>query len=82
MFIVSILLFVRMVVNPDRLGTSGLKEEAAGELESKHREKPSHREEGVTNYRRHKYSPRKRRNYSTPLGHSEQITMRREQCGV
>jgi hypothetical protein len=72
-----------MVVQADRLhlireplGTSGLKEGAAGAVgECKLR----HGEEGETDHRLHKQSPQKRRNGGTPVGYSGR---RREQCGV
>jgi Spy/CpxP family protein refolding chaperone len=59
------------------LGMSGLlRREQREWLESKHCEKPSHRQEGEAKHRRRKHSPQTRRNGSTPVGYSGQIDLR------
>jgi hypothetical protein len=65
-----------------RSGHVALRREQSERLESKHREKPSHRKEGEIDLRCWKHSPRKRRNGFTPVGPSGWIATRREQCDV
>jgi hypothetical protein len=57
-----------------RLGQVALRREQWEQLESKHCEKLSRGKEGET-----KHSPWKK-NGSTPVGHSGQTALRREQC--
>jgi hypothetical protein len=46
----------------EKTGTRGLKEEAGEQLDRNHRENRASGQESETDHRRHKHSPRKRRN--------------------
>jgi hypothetical protein len=61
---------------------NGLKEGAAEWLESKRCKKPSHVEEGETKHRRHKHSPRERRNGSMPVGYSGRRTSKQTSTAI
>jgi hypothetical protein len=57
-----------------------LRREELEQLESNDREKWATGREDKTNRRRHKHSPRKERNGSTPVDYSRWITLKRNKC--
>jgi hypothetical protein len=69
-------------LSESRSGCAALKRQQQEWLKNKHREMLSHGKKGETDRRYCKHSPRKRRHGGTPVGHSGQIALRREQCDL
>jgi hypothetical protein len=65
-----------------RSGRVTLRREQREQLESNRSENRATGKEGEADHKRHKHSPRKRRNGGMPVGHSERIALRREQCRI
>jgi hypothetical protein len=70
-----------ITLSESRSGRAALRREQREPLESKHRAKPIHGDEGETKHRCRNRRTRKR-NGGTPVGHSGRMTLRRKQCDM
>jgi hypothetical protein len=69
-------------ISGNHSGRPALRREQREQLESNHRENRATGKEGETDHRRHKHSPRKRRNGCTPVGYSGRRAVRSRQRGM